>query len=106
MLSLQRQRVISGSLIGRPSSRKNRCSWRILPAATYSCAERQVTLQNFERTRAKLNVAIFLRLGAVFIPPQDARLGDRQHGSTGIVIRHEQSDLLGGRRPVKNRNSS
>ena len=35
MLSLQRERVISGSLIGLPSSRKNRCSWLILPAATY-----------------------------------------------------------------------
>ena len=36
MVPLQRQRVISGSLIGLPSSRKKRCSCRILPAAMYS----------------------------------------------------------------------
>jgi len=36
LLSLQRQRVISGSLIGLPSSRKKRCSCAILPAARYS----------------------------------------------------------------------
>src|SRR5258708_39834033 len=59
-------------------------------------AERQVAFKDFERTRTKLNVAIFLRLGAVFIPPQDTCLGDRQHRSTGVVIRHEQSDLLRG----------
>jgi hypothetical protein len=59
-------------------------------------AEGQVPPQNFEGARAKLYVAIFLRLGAVFIPSQDTRLGHRQHGSTGVVIRHEQSDLFGG----------
>jgi hypothetical protein len=34
-------------------------------------AQGQVPPQNFQGARAKLNVAIFLGLGAVFIPPQD-----------------------------------
>jgi hypothetical protein len=38
-----------------------------------------VATQDFERPRAKLNVAIFLRLGAVLISPQDkADAGQRQ----------------------------
>lgn len=59
-------------------------------------AQGQVPPQNFEGARAKLNVAIFLGLGAVFIPPQDMCLGDRQHSSTGVVIGHKQSDLFRG----------
>jgi CheY-like chemotaxis protein len=35
-------------------------------------AKRQVALKDFERARAKLNVAIVLRLGAVFISPEIA----------------------------------
>lgn len=57
-------------------------------------AQCKVPPQNFEGARAKLNVAIFLRLGAVFIPPQNPRLGDRQHRSTGVVIRYKQCDLF------------
>ena len=45
-------------------------------------AQRQVALQYCARARAKLDVAVLLRLGAVCIPPQDA--GDLQ-GSTGTV---------------------
>src|ERR1700722_3958063 len=54
-------------------------------------AECQVALQNFEGARANLDVAIFLRLGAVFISPQDACLGDRQQRSPNSLGRSRSS---------------
>ena len=62
MLSLQRQRVIAGSLIGRPSSKKEQMLMVDLAGRDVLLAQRQVTLKDFERARAKLNAAILLRL--------------------------------------------
>lgn len=77
-----------------------------LHGALESGSKLQLRFQYLQRPRAQKDPPIFASLRAVSVNASNAGFIDAHRPMFEIDVRQDEGDLLGGRMPVKKRNSS
>jgi hypothetical protein len=76
------------------------------PLASQPFSQPKLTLNDRNGARAQPDSSILSGLGHILVDSEDPGFGDTQHAMSGVVVRDDEGDFLGGAESGEKRSSS